>query len=62
MADVPYCTYFNVEEHLKITSEGERKCKMIIESSIMFNKYTSFKNTIIKKTYNDFMEEYEVPF
>ena len=30
MADVPYASYFNCEEHITVIKEGEKKCRMTI--------------------------------
>ena len=58
MGDIPYCTYFQCEEVFKVISDGEKKCKLIIEAGIVFNKSTYMKNTIISKTLTDLKDEY----
>ena len=30
MAEVPYAAYFNCEEHIVISKDGDKKCKMVI--------------------------------
>lgn len=60
MADVPYAAYFNCEEHIMITKDGDKKCKMTIETAIIFNKSTYMKGTILSRTFGDLKEEYEV--
>ena len=53
MADVPYAAYFNCEEHIVISNEGDKKCRMVIELAIIFNKSTYMKGTILARTFGD---------
>ncbi len=53
MADVPYAAYFNCEEHIVISKEGDKKCRMVIELAIIFNKSTYMKGTILARTFGD---------
>ena len=60
MADIPYSSYFNCEEHISVDKEGDNKCKFVIDTAIIFNKATSFKNTILTRTYADLSGDYKV--
>ena len=62
MADVPYSNYFVVNCYLSILKDGDKKCKMIVDMSIVFNKATYMKGKILSKTILDLKEEYEVTF
>jgi hypothetical protein len=53
MADVPYSSYFNCEEHIMVTKEGDKKCRMTVQLSIVFNKSTYMKGTILGRTQGD---------
>ena len=59
MSDVPYAAYFNCEEQITISKEGDKKCRMTVLGSVVFNKSTYMKNTIISRTFGDVKEEYE---
>lgn len=60
MADVPYSAYFQVEEQVVVTKEGESKCKYLISSGVVFNKATYMKGTIINRTFQDLQEDYKL--
>lgn len=62
MGDVPYCNYFVVNNYLQILKDGDSKCKMCVDMSIVFNKSTYMKNTILSKTIVDMKEEYNVNY
>jgi len=62
MGDVPYCNYFVVNNNMEILRDGDSKCKMIVDLSIVFNKSTYMKNTILSRTIGDMKEEYNVIF
>ena len=60
MADVPYASHFNVEEHIVVLKETETKCRFSCSTSIIFNKGTVMKNTILTRTFADLKEDYIV--
>lgn len=60
MADVPYSAYFTCEQKISVTKDGDKKCKMEVLLSIVFNKSTYMKNTIMSRTQGDMKEDYEV--
>ena len=62
MGDVPYCNYFVVNNYLQILKDGDNKCKMCVDMSIVFNKSTYMKNTILSRTIVDMKEDFNVIF
>ena len=60
MEDVPYCSYFNCEEHIKVTRQGENKCRYVTTTVVIFNKKTMMMGTLISRTFADFNEDYKV--
>lgn len=60
MTELPYSSYFHVEEHITITKETEAKCKFVCLTGIVFNKATYMKNTILTKTFEDLQLDYKV--
>ncbi len=53
MADVPYSNYFTVNCYLSILKDGDKKCKMVVDMSIVFSKSTYMKGKILSKTIID---------
>lgn len=45
---------------MQILKDGDTKCKMCVDMSIVFNKSTYMKNTILSRTILDMKEEYNV--
>ncbi len=43
-----------------VTKEGDKKCRMSVQLTIVFNKSTYMKGTIIGRTQGDIKEEYGV--
>jgi hypothetical protein len=60
MGDVPYSNYFVVNNYLQILKDGDNKCKMSVDLSVVFNKPTYIKNTILSRTIGDMKEDYNV--
>lgn len=58
MGDVPYSSYFTCEEEINITKDGDKKCKMEVLLSILFNKSTYMKGTILSRTQGDMKGDY----
>jgi hypothetical protein len=58
--DVPYNSYFNCEEHITVTREGDHKCRYVVSAAVVFSKNTYMKGTILTKTFSDFNDEYQV--
>lgn len=62
MGDVPYSNYFVVNNYMEIIKDGETKCKMNVDMSIVFNKSTYMKGTILSRTITDMKDDYNVHF
>lgn len=62
MGDVPYSNYFVVNNFMEIIKDGETKCKMNVDMSIVFNKSTYMKGTILSRTITDMKDDYNVHF
>ncbi len=60
MSDVPYSNYFVVNNYYNIIKDGQTKCKMIVEMSVVFNKSTYMKNKILNRTIPDNQEDFNV--
>ena len=60
MGDVPYHSYFNVEEYITVKHESDSKCRYVVNSAVLFHKQSSLKNTIISKTFADLNQDYQV--
>jgi len=62
MGDVPYSNYFVVNNYMEIIKDGETKCKMNVDMSIVFNKSTYMKGTILSRTITDMKDDYNVHY
>lgn len=60
MADVPYAAYFNCQEQISIRAQEDKRCKLKIEASVVFNKSTYMKKIIQARTLKDLKGDYEL--
>ena len=54
MGDVPYHSYFNCQQHINVSREGDSKCRYVVSAAVIFNKHSALKNTIITRAFSDF--------
>lgn len=60
MAEIPYSSYFHIEEDLIIKRETDAKCKLVCHTGVVFNKATYMKTTILTRSFEDLEEDYKV--
>jgi hypothetical protein len=60
MNEIPYCNYFVVNNYLEILKDGDTKCKMNVDMSIVFSKSTYMKGKIVSRTITDMTDDYNV--
>jgi hypothetical protein len=60
IVEIPYSSYFHVEEQIAITKETEAKCKFVCHTGIVFNKATYMKSAILTRTFEDLQIDYKV--